>query len=810
MIISRRWLGEFIDLNGVSDELISDKLTQASCEVETVEQKNCLLQSVIISQILSIEPHPSISKLQLVLIDVGDSSIRVVCSAQNICRGNFVVYAPDGSILDDGSLLKSKNIGGIDSFGMLCSEKELGISDDHSGLCILDKYKSEYSLALGTSFAQTFGLYSDVIYHIDNKSITHRGDLWGVVGMARELAAILGIPFNNPYDCQWRENVLEKFFRHMKSSSIHPEINTNLVLSYALLELVDVDGRKESPLWLRYRLFLMGIRSINALVDISNYVMLELGIPNHIYDASALVGNILNIYELNTPQAFTTLDGVERGLLSGDIVIADEQDVQIIAGIMGGQRSMVNDLTSKVVLEAAVWDAASIRKTSLRLALRTESSSRYEKSLDPHAVEVTLLRLAELIVCVMPQSYPSSLINMVKDAKTESVSVLLTLEWIVDRIGLDISYEQIIPILQALGYVTNVSSDGLWVQAPSFRFTKAPTIAEDILEEIIRIYGFNRLNPQAPSWSAVPQKLSSSIVLERQIQDFLVLHAQAFEVMTHPLIGKDMLEKAHWHTDNEQLKMLNSTNIEHDRMRPTLMASLLKMLKDNSNHLENFKVFELGRVHYPDQTFFNREEKHLAVLFYSSKESTFMSLQDSSQALMNFLGYDVLFCNKTEDILLPLNWLGRHPYEHTSLVVNENYCGSLNAIHPLLLKEYKIKGHATVLILNITQFSEKKINRYFRYQSISRYPNSRFDSTWILTKNHKVEEFMRVLRTIEIPYLQDYYIFDAYVPADRSERHITIRSMFGSPEKTLDAKEIKQSEEAVMNAFEESGYRLKQ
>ncbi|NIZ47432.1 phenylalanine--tRNA ligase subunit beta [Entomospira nematocerorum] len=810
MIVSRTWINEFVDLSGITNEEIAEKLTRASCEVEEIEVKNMALPFAIIAKVVAIEPHPQAKKLQIVTVDIGNELMRIVCGAQNFQVGNLVPYVPVGTTFDDGLVLSNKEIAGVMSAGMLCSAKELGISADHSGLFILDDIISiPHKDVIGVSFSEYFNVHADVLFHIDNKSITNRNDLWGVLGVAREIAAIFQQSLRNPYTDTWKSHYLS-MLPSQAAEDFHATVATDLVRSYALLQMDGVDGAQQSPLWMQYRLYLHGVRAINALVDISNYVMLELGLPNHIYDRTTLRGSTLHVHTLQNPTTFVTLDGQERELITGDLVIADNENVQIIAGIMGGQKSMVNPESTSIIMEAAVWDAMKVRQTALRLALRTDSSARYEKSLDAHMITTTLLRLATLVQEIFPQSRMTSPILYVKEAINDLEPILISHQWITRRLGITIDSSQVIQLLERLEFDCQPTEDGILVTAPTFRATKGKMIAEDILEEIARIHGYDQLRAEAPLWPVTPNKLPDFINLERHIQDFMVLHAQAYEVFTHPLVGVDLLRKAHWHDENEALRMLNSTNVEHDRLRSSLIPSFLKALAINSKHLESFRLFELGRTQVPDVQLFSREYKQVAILFYDSMESPFMSLLNTAEALIRYIGKEGIFRLNAVSPIVPADWVGLHPYEHVTIEIDGIACGSLFGIHPSLMKEYKVKGHASICVFDVTSLSNHSIEKVFDYTGISRFPMSRFDSTWMLDASQLAGDFMENITALDIDILKDIYIFDIYLPEGIPERHITIRAMFGSSDHTLDAAEIKDAEESLMQGLTAKGYRLKQ
>lgn len=373
MLISIDWIRDFTPVPNLPAKDIYSRFTLSTAEVEDVVVVNDHLEKIVVAEILSFEKHPEADKLNLVTFRISETDIRkVVCGASNVKVGIKIPFAPLGVKLPNGLLLEAKKIRGVLSEGMLCSEEELGFADESNGIMELP-----YSSPLGINMLELFKLKKDTILDIDNKSLTHRHDLWGHFGMSREFSAMFDLPFNNRFSTDWTI-CLKKKFSPEKSPIIPRFEGESAGVSYFGLSIDNVKV-SDSPEWLKTRLKSCGLRSINNIVDISNYVMLELGLPLHIFDRDLIAGNEVIITKLNADYEFKTLDEVTRKLTSGDTVISDSNGPLVLAGIMGGLNSGVNLSTKNIFIEVANWKPSLVRRTSTRLGLRTDSSQRFEK-----------------------------------------------------------------------------------------------------------------------------------------------------------------------------------------------------------------------------------------------------------------------------------------------------------------------------------------------------------------------------------------------------------------------------------------------
>ncbi|MEI8348352.1 MAG: phenylalanine--tRNA ligase subunit beta, partial [Pseudomonadota bacterium] len=374
MHISLDWIGDYVDVPELPPAELARRFTMGTAEVDSFKGENEHLEKILVVQATQIDKHPDADKLSIVHFKVSDKEQRnVVTGATNVVVGKKYPYAPTGTLLPNGLLLRPQKLRGVMSEGMLCSEDELGLGSDHDGIMALPD-----DAPLGVSLANLWQQKKDILIDIDNKSLTHRPDLWGIYGLAREFAAIFERPLKNPYDEKWAAHWRSQF--DQRSSPVVPKlVGESSCWGYFGLTVENITIA-ESPAWMKKRLQAVGIRAINNIVDISNYVMIELGLPLHIFDRDQIAGNELIIKRVGEECEFVTLDEVKRKLIPSDTVIGDTQGPSVLAGIMGGLKSGVSNQTKRIFIEVANWKAAEVRKTSSRLGLRTDASQRFEKS----------------------------------------------------------------------------------------------------------------------------------------------------------------------------------------------------------------------------------------------------------------------------------------------------------------------------------------------------------------------------------------------------------------------------------------------
>lgn len=806
MLISLDWIKEFVKLPDIDADDLANTFTLTTAEVENVKKVNDHLTQIKVAEIKSIKKHPEADKLNLVTFDYGAGETKeVVCGAPNVREGLKVPYAPIGLTLPNGLTLEPKKIRGILSEGMLCSEVELGLGEGKSGLM---------ELADSTPLGQTMLEYSetkqDIIIDVDNKSLTHRPDLWGHYGLAREFAAAYEVPLADKFNADWKKSLESKFTND--SSPITPKVESDSsCLAYWGLSL---DGVKvgESPLWLKQRLEAVGLRAINNIVDISNYVMMELGFPLHIFDRSKIKDNTIHIKRVGKEDTFETLDEIKRSLIPSDTVICDSEKPLVLAGIMGGHNSGVDENTKSIFIEVANWKAEEVRMTSTRLGLRTDSSSRYEKSLDSLQCYQTLLRTLELVTEFCPEAkvigkaeYDGSDLS-----KIEELTIKTSYNRIRKTLGHNVEDSSIKSIFESLAFKVDGAGDDINVTIPTFRTTKDIEYEADLIEEIGRVIGYDNIEPVSPLTDIKATRLDHAKALGRKIQDFLTLNASSLEVMTYPLIGEKLLEKALWNHKNEELKLVNALSTDADRMRPSLLPHALNTVGMNAKQFSSFKFFELGRSYHYDEKNFANEKHELLIGFFNKKSSPILDLINTVEDLFNYCGINYNFANETGKFKNEVvsDWEGLHPHEQTHLRVMGKFKGIVASAHPLVLRNFKVKGHFSFAVIDLTELMAREIKSKNKYEPIPKFPGSTFDCTVLVKKSENLANVVEVARKIKIKEMKDVKVVDTF-DLDDENYALTLQASFMDPNKTLDSDFIKNSEEKIVKTLSDAGYPLK-
>ncbi|MBQ1986097.1 MAG: phenylalanine--tRNA ligase subunit beta, partial [Clostridia bacterium] len=472
MLISMNWINDFVDLSGLDLPKLIHQFTLSTAEVEDVYTMGADIQDVVVAKILSVEDHPNSKKLHLLKVDAGDKVYDCVCGAPNVREGMIVPFAREGGKVG-GMDIVCASIAGCESHGMCCSEKELGISADHSGLWeITDEFP------LGTPITEAYAI-CDTVFEVDNKSLTNRPDLWGHYGIAREFAALTGRELR-PIS---RMDLTP--YAGLENIDISVE-DKELCYRYSGLKVRNIT-KKVSPVNMRIRLFYCGMRAINLLADLTNYLMLELGQPMHAFDCAKV--DSIEVKRFAEPFDFETLDGVKRRIDENTLMICSKGEPAAIAGIMGGLNSEIEDNTDSLLLESANFDAVSVRKSSTRIGLRTDASMRYEKTLDPEITVTAIEHFMQLLSEIDPGVEVISALTDVYVRHYDKIDLSFDKKYVDRYTGIDISNDRILKTLNALGFNASLEGETFTVHVPSWRATKDVTIKADIIEEITRIYG---------------------------------------------------------------------------------------------------------------------------------------------------------------------------------------------------------------------------------------------------------------------------------------------------------------------------------
>jgi phenylalanyl-tRNA synthetase beta chain len=585
MHVSYRWLERHVDLSGIDAEQLAGDLTLSTAEVEGVERFAPQLSDVVVGHVVERSAHPDADKLSLCRVDTGgEAPLSIVCGAPNVDAGQKVAVATVGTVLPGDFKIKKSKIRGVESFGMICSVRELELGDEHDGIWVLPE-----DAEVGKPVAEALGV-EDWVIEIDNKSLTHRPDLWGHRGIAGEVAAIYGRELK-PLDCSLPQTAGgEAFPVHVES----PACSRYLALQ--------IDGARAevSPDWLRWLLLAVGQRPIDAIVDLSNFVMLDLGQPNHTFDASSLSEDGIRVRAARDGESITTLDGEERKLGPSDLLICSGDDPVALAGVMGGEDSKVGDDTSRLLLEVATFDAATVRRTSTRLGLRTDSSSRFEKSLDPNLPLAAAGYFARLLQAIQPEVTLPAPITDAGAWQDPALELTLRPARVRKLLGAEIPDDEVVDILTRLGFaVTRASGDELCVGVPSARATKDVTIEQDLVEEVGRIHRYGNIPEQTMLAHVEPPEPDLRRELVRRIQDRLSGVARFHEVLGYSFISDDVLEKLGT-LDLPHVAVLNPMAQDEARVRRSVLPSMLSRLEANRRHHPDVRLFEIGKGYRPE------------------------------------------------------------------------------------------------------------------------------------------------------------------------------------------------------------------
>jgi len=495
-------------------------------------------------------------------------------------------------------------------------------------------------------------------------------------------------------------------------------------------------------------------------------------------------------------------------------VVADSEKALVIAGIMGGANSGVQDSTSKIFIEVANWVDARVRKTSTRIGLRTDSSQRYEKSLDTQSLERTMLRALELVLELCPGA---TVVGSIEKSgpqvgNYEPLTVAVTCERIRTTLGKDVPDAEIIRILEGLEFGVANSNGSLIVTVPSFRATKDVEYDADIIEEIGRIIGYDNIVPIPRVDAIKPTELSQAKKTFRKIQDFMVMNGNALEVMTNPMVGESLLKKAHWHTLNEELVLINALSKDHDRMRPSMIPSFLEACEKNAKNYGNFAMFEMGRTYLPSNKEFSEEHNCLTIAIYDRSNSTILKLANQVEKLLKYLNVPsqiVPSDAKFPSIVVDRAWKGLHPKEQLDIKVMGRNFGLIATIHPIVASEFKIKGNLAIATIDISAFESVRPKDKVNYKPLAKFPGSVFDLTVWADKRESVEKIVTAVNKLKLANLVSANVYDIFDRPEDAQKSVTIRTIFQDPEKSLSSEIPESSQKAVIEGLAKAGFPLK-
>jgi len=784
MYLSLNWLKDFVKIPKKIDQtMIAELLTLHTVEVEGWKEQKSIFDKVVVGRVVSVMPHPNADRLRLTKVDIKSEILDIVCGAPNVAAGQKVPVALIGAVLPNGLEIKESEIRGEKSFGMICAEDELGLGKDHEGIMVLsDKAR------IGQAFADYLN-FDDIILEIDNKSLSNRGDLWGHYGLARELSALLKAPLR-PYLLPEKQE-----FSGQGKNHLSVKIEDKAACSRYIAVKIDKVKTIESPRWLRDRLVAVGSRPINALVDITNYVMLESGQPLHAFDAAGI--KKIGIRFSKDGESLETLDEKERLLPKDTIIITNGSEPIALAGLMGGANSAVNAETESIILEAATFDSIYIRKASQSLNLRTDASMRFEKTLDPNLPDQAWRRAWQLIKEIMPEAEISGEPIDIVNFELEPAAIEIDFSWLKKRLGYELSRKEAVGILERLGFQVNVSKNILSVVPPSWRAVKDVSIKEDVLEELARIIGYNNISSQNLSSLSLSLPENRELVLERKIQNILSGAGHLHEVYNYSFLSDAVLSKLNFDS-SRCLKLANPISEQHVFLRPTLLAGLWQNARLNQFNFNKFGIFELGRIFLPLPGEYVKDDQGDFLPYQGKRLGLLIANQEGLEAFNHLKGLLALLFSKL--------WPGSH-LEFSALENNPSWSQSEQAaavycagkeIGVVGLLDNKI-GAAFGLKLKtaVAEFNFKDILSLsevlpaFHYQETPKYPPVVRDVAFVVDEKILYNDFWRMLVSFH-PLLIKAELFDIYQGGALGENkkswafHLT----YQADDRTLTAIEI--------------------
>lgn len=774
MQVSLNWLNEFVDLSNIETSQIAHELTMSGLEVEGWEDVKPMFTNIKTVKIEKIDNHPNSDRLHLVTVNNGTELRTVVCGAQNIQEGQIVPYASVGSqVLDrkTGEMftLTPAVIRGVESQGMLCSSDELGVSErgyqEEDGILILNRIFPE--VGLGEDVKDVLGFEKDTV--IEVAPTANRGDQMSVIGVARELSAL----FNTPL----KINNIE-YTKDLSTDEFKVEIKDKDVCKYYSIAVLKNIKIKPSPDWMQKRLVASGVRAINNVVDITNYVMLEYGCPLHAFDFDKLDG-YLCVRRATEGEKLVTLDEVERTLTTDSVLIATEKEGVCLGGVFGGANSEIDNNTTSIALEAAYFTPATNRKSARSAGYRSEASARFERGIDIEAVKPALMRAMQLLV----QYADAEVIGLVEDGenKLEPLDITLRYNQVRRLLGCEISAERCNNILENLGFEKLGGNDAAAKFAvPSFRAYDV-TREIDLIEEIARINGYDKIAPTLPNKSQTPTITLAEKVIKRVHE--LMLSAGLNEIQTSSLIGKSLLDKYRMTFDEENaVRVQNPASEEYSMLRQTLAASVLNCMKYNfDNGQKTFWAYEIGRTY---KKVAEADEKFSGVKETQVLEGVLTGeIQNSKWQIAtktDFYTVKGIVENLLEDLeitrrikVVPLQETELinthkifHPYRTAVIMLlgkKLEPIGYFGQIHPTLQEKLKLNQDAFLFKVDLDQVINTVKETTPRFKHLPQYPEVKRDLAFIINDNVSCDDIQKVIKSgVKQNIFKGSEIFDVY------------------------------------------------
>lgn len=789
MKVSLRWLSDYIDIT-VPPEELAEKLTMAGVEVNEVQVIGENWKDIVVGKIVGVGAHPNADRLRLATVDLGKQEITVVCGAPNLVVGDKVAFAHVGAQLIDGHTgevvrLKPVKVRGVVSEGMVCSEKELGISDRHEGIMVLPP-----EAPVGTPLS---GYLGDAIFDLD--VTPNRPDCLSVIGIAREAAALTGEKFNIPEVCYNEvENAIDSF---ASVEIVAPDLCPRYCAS--LLTGVKIAS---SPQWLQQRLLACGMRPINNIVDVTNYVMLEYGQPLHAFDYSGIRGKQIVVRRAEEGETITTLDGIERILDQDILVIADKERAVAVAGIMGGMDAEVTDNTTTVLIESANFNQAAIHRGSIALRLSSEASLRFEKGLSRDLPLVALKRATQLIGELAGGKVAKGVIDAYPD-RWQREPILLSTAQVERLLGVEVGLSEIIKTLELLGFSCEQTEASLEIRVNIPWWRTDISCSADLVEEVARIIGYDSI-PTTMLSAPLPMHEPMPVLSLRQKLRNVLVGCGFQEVLTYSLTSLEMMSKL-----SPELRLIGPAPIrvahpmsrEQEYLRTSLRAGLLAVLARNERYQENsIRLFEIGKVFLPRKGELPLEREMLCAvlsglqrgLFWRGKAEPvdFFVAKGVVETLLSQLEL-VASLELTEDETL---CLGRS----ASIIVGNDRVGVIGELHPKVSEAFELSETAYLIEIDLDKLSSL-IASTKEYQPISRYPSTSRDIALLVSEQITYQQIYAIIQ--DFPLVTQVTLFDLYVgeQVPAGKKSFAFKIVYQSPTHTLTDEEVDRVQQQILD-----------
>ena len=800
MKVSLNWIRDYVQLPADADlKKLAYDLTMSTVEVEDATDLGASFHDMVVGVINTIEQHPNADKLKVCKTDIGGRVEDIVCGGSNLREGMKVAVALPGAMCKwhgEGDLveIKKSKLRGVDSYGMICGAVEIGLADlfpTKEEAHILDL--SDFDAPAGTPLADALDL-NDIILEIDNKSMTNRPDLWGHYGIAREIAALYDLPMVE----------FPHFDRNVENTSgFHVTVEDAERCPRMIGTQIENVCVKPAPYWMQVRIWKTGMRPINALVDITNYVMLATGQPSHAYDSDHIAGHII-VRRAKAGETLTLLNGKELPLSTDDLTIADDADIVGLAGVMGGAKDSILPTTSKVILEIANFQAAGIRRTALRYDNRTEASARYEKAIDPERCDQALDLSMQLFSDLYPEMKVTGLVNEYpRHLKQAEIDVPLS--WLERRLGKRLSPDEIKHKMELLGYGITFNGDNMHVVVPTWRSTGDVSIQADIMEEVARMYGYENFEaePITTTFDGAINQLDKD--LERRIKEYLAIRCGMQEIFTYPWREESYVNAVLQST--EGILSLSTPPSPAERfVRSSLLPNLCKAVVKNERYFDEFSIFETAQV-FRDENYTSpydpreklpSQRKNVAGAFATTDKditALFRKAKGVVEMMARYVHMEALTFKQAEKPVWADNVVWLNIYRGDEKV------GDLALLAKKVSMACGIKN-MNVMLFQLDQDSLVPLkSRTNTFTHLAEYPMTDYDISLLVDGSVQWKDVAQTVRGIKSELLHGAAFVDEYrgkqVPAGK--KSLTLRLAIGSKDKTLTSAEIEEVASGVLN-----------